>query len=402
MPPEAPILLTGRLFPEGAPSRVRIENGRISAIDSIRSLDEAPGEQRWIVPGFFDLQVNGFAGRNFSNPDLSAQDVEHICWSVLRTGVMFFLPTVVTADLDVMCRQLATISKAMKDIPIVGSMCPGIHVEGPFINPEDGPRGAHRREFVRPPSIADFERLYAATDGWLSMLTLAPDQPGAIELISYITWRTEGVVVALGHHRADAETLDRASQAGAKISTHLGNAADAMLPRMKGNYIWDQLGDDRLWASFIADGHHLPPFVLRSMLRAKTPERSILVTDTTELAGVPPGRYTRRGVEVELTADGKVVLSGTPYLAGSAATMPQLIATTATEGGLSFVEAVRLATMQPERLVFDHVPMWTQLPGDLAHLVELTWKSTEARIEILRVVSGVFPCSAVGDKALDG
>ena len=142
--------------------------------------------------------------------------------------------------------------------------------------------------------------------------------------------------------------------AGAQISTHLGNGSDAVLPRLA-NYIWRQLGEDRLWASFIADGHHLPPATLRCMLRAKGPARSILVTDAIELTGMPPGRYMRRGVEAELTKDGKVVLVGSPYLAGSVATMPLLIAHAVSDAGLTFAEAVRLATLQPESLMRRHV-----------------------------------------------
>ena len=177
------------------------------------------------------------------------------------------------------------------------------------------------------------------------MLTLAPERPGAIELIRHVA--RQGVVAALGHHRADDETLESAIAAGAQTCTHLGNGSDAVLPRLA-NYIWRQLGDDRLWASFIADGHHLPPATLRCMLRAKGPARSLLVTDATELTGMPPGRYMRRAGEAELTKDGKVVLVGTPYLAGSVATMPLLVAHAISDAGLSFTEAVRLATLQPE------------------------------------------------------
>src|SRR5207244_2295005 len=213
--------------PDGMPVCITVADGEIRSIKSLSEPFDSQDEQRWILPGFFDLQVNGFAGRSFADPSLTADDVEHIARAVLATGVTRFLPTIVTADLDVMCAQLATISNAMRDLPLVGEMCPRIHLEGPFINPEDGPRGAHRREFVREPSIADFERLWAASQGRIAILTLAPDQPGAFELIRHVSGRS--VVVALGHHRARGEMLDAAIRAGAKISTHLGNGADAVL-----------------------------------------------------------------------------------------------------------------------------------------------------------------------------
>jgi len=372
-----PIVLEGRLFPDGNPVRVAIEDGRIASITPAASLPESAGAQRWLVPGFFDLQVNGFGGRSFSAPEVTSEDVEHIACALLRTGTTRFLPTVVTADLETLCHQLSVLAEAIERIPLLRAMCPGIHLEGPFISPEDGPRGAHRKEYLRAPSIADYEKLHAAAAGRLVMLTLAPERPGALELIRHVASR--GVVVALGHHRADDETLEAAVLAGARVCTHLGNGSDAMLPRLA-NYIWRQLGDDRLWATFIADGHHLPAATLRCMLRAKGRERSILVTDVNELAGMPPGRYMRRGGEAELTKDGKVVLAGTPYLAGSVATMPLLVAQAVSPGGLAFPEAVRLATLQPESLIHPHVTSWSCQPSQPANLAEVEWHPTEAAL----------------------
>jgi N-acetylglucosamine-6-phosphate deacetylase len=377
------LVLKGRLFPEGGLVQITVEQGRIASVAPADSLDEPVEFERWIVPGFFDLQVNGFAGRSFADPDVTIEDVEHIARALLQTGTTRLLPTLVTADLETLCLQLSVLAEAMERVPLVRAMCPGIHLEGPFIHPEDGPRGAHRRQYVRQPSIAEYERLQAAARGRIVVLTLAPEQPGAIELIGHVA--SQGVVVALGHHRADNRTLEDAVAAGAQISTHLGNGSDAVLPRLA-NYIWSQLGDDRLWASFIADGHHLPPATLRCMLRAKGPARSILVTDAIELAGMPPGRYTRRGVEAELTHDGKVVLVGTPYLAGSAATMPLLIAHAVRDAGLAFVDAVRLATLQPELLMRRHVTPWTCQPGQPANLVELAWNGSDAAIKIRSAV----------------
>lgn len=375
------VILTGRLFPNGHPARIHIEGGRITAVRAAADLDEPDGVQHWIVPGFFDLQVNGFAGRSFAAPGLRIEDVEYIARTLRKTGVTRFLPTVVTADLETLCHQLATIAEAIETVPWIAGMCPGIHLEGPFINPEDGPRGAHRRQYVRDPGIADFDRLWSAARGRILMLTLAPERPNAVELIRHAG--PIGVIVALGHHRADADALDRAVAAGARISTHLGNGVDAVLPRL-GGPIWQQLGDDRLWATFIADGHHLPPHTLRSMLRAKTLERSILVTDAAAVAGLPPGRYEHNGFEVELTADGRITIPGTPYLAGSAADMPTVVARAVRDGGISFPEAVRLATLQPE--AFLGLTPWSCEPGKPVNLVELLWNPRDAFVTVRRVV----------------
>ena len=371
----AATVLEGRLFPDGSAVRVAIEEGRIASVTPATLLKEPAGVERWLLPGFFDLQVNGFDGRSFASPEVTNEDVEHIARALLRTGTTRFLPTVITADLETVCRQLSVLAKAMERIPLLRAMCPGIHLEGPFISPEDGPRGAHRREYLRDPSIADYEKLQAAAAGRLVMLTLAPERPGALELIRHVSSR--GVVVALGHHRADDQTLQGAIAAGARVCTHLGNGSDAVLPRLD-NYIWRQLGDDRLWATFIADGHHLPAATLRCMLRAKGPERSILVTDVNELAGKPPGRYLRpSGLEAELTKEGKVVLAGTPYLAGSVATMPLLVAHSVSLAGLALPEAVRLATQQPESLMHPLVTSWSCQPGAVANLAEVDWHPAE-------------------------
>jgi len=407
----ATIVLEGRLFPEGGPARVEVQNGAIASVVPLDSLDEPAGSERWIVPGFFDLQVNGFAGRSFAEADLTVAQVEHVARALLQAGTTRFLPTLITEELEVLGHQLSVLAEAMDRIPLVRAMCPGIHLEGPFINPEDGPRGAHRRQCVLAPNRADYDRLQAAARGRIVMLTLAPEQPGASELIRHVAG--QGVLVALGHHRADDETLERAVAAGARICTHLGNGSDAMLPRLA-NHIWRQLGDDRLWASFIADGHHLPPFTLRCMLRAKGLARSILVTDAIELAGMPPGRYLRRGLEAELTPEGKVALVGTPYLAGSVATMPLLIAHAVKDAGLNFVEAVRLATLQPEVLMRgrdvpdpdrlkpghptqqpepamrDYVTPWSCQPGQSANLAEIVWHPGDALPQVRTAVIGGF------------
>jgi len=381
------ITLEGRLFPDGNLTRIEARDGRIASVTPVASLNEPAGSERWIVPGFFDLQVNGFAGRGFADPGVTIEDVGYITRALLPTGTTRLLPTLVTADLEALCRQLSVLAEAMERVPVVQAMCPGIHLEGPFINPEDGPRGAHCREYVRDPSIAEYERLQSAARGRIVMLTLAPERPGALELIRHVVG--QGVVVALGHHRADPETLEQAVAAGARIGTHLGNGSDAVLPRLN-NYIWNQLGDDRLWASFIADGHHLPPLTLRCMLRAKGLDRSVLVTDAIELAGMPPGRYQRRGVESELTKEGKVVLVGSPYLAGSVATMPLLVSHAVSDAGLTFVDALRLATLQPELLMRQHLAPWSCQPEQPANLAEVNWSRADAAISVRTAVIGRF------------
>lgn len=383
-PDEARYTFAGRRFPDGRPVEIRVAGGRIDSVEPSAATDETGGAERWLLPGFFDLQVNGFAGRAFIDPEVTVADVEAIARAVLRTGVTRFLPTVITNAIETMSRQLAVIADAIEHVPCVRAMCPGVHLEGPFLHPDDGPRGAHPREHIRDPDVDLFDRLAEAAGGRVALLTVAPDRPGAPDLIRHA--RSRGAVVAIGHHRAQGPALDEAIRAGVRLCTHLGNGADAVLPRHP-NYIWEQLGDDRLWASFIADGHHLAPPVLRAMLRAKTVGRSVLVTDAVSAAGMPPGRYRLGGTEVELTDAGRVVLPGTPYLAGSAADMPRVIGCAVRDGGASFIEAVQMATLQPARLIHGAAD-WACEAGRQADVVEADWFPGTGQLVVHRVAAG--------------
>src|SRR5262249_37577883 len=196
---------------------------------------------------------------------------------------------------------------------------------GPYLSPEDGARGAHPREHVAAPSIDDFKRRQEAADGRIVLVTLAPELPGAVRLIDYLA--ASGVRVAIGHSAASSRQIGDAIAAGATLATHLGNGCAHMLPRHP-NIIWDLLAADALFASLIVDGHHLPPATVKAMVRGKSTDRTILVTDAVSAAGSAPGRHTIGGVPCELGEDGRVSLPGTPYLAGSSLTMDRAIATT--------------------------------------------------------------------------
>jgi len=221
----------------------------------------------------------------------------------------------------------------------------------------------------------------------MKMITLAADQPGAPELIAHAT--RQGVVVAIGHHRANAAQLDAAIAAGAKTCTHLGNGSDAVMPRFD-NPIWLQLGDDRLWASFISDGQHLPAATVRCMLRAKTPDRSMLVTDAIGAAGMPPGRYPLGATEIELSPVGRVTLPGTPYLAGSSASMPLVISHAISDGGVSLVDAVKMASLNPAALLFGRAEPWPPVVGQEANLAEIEWDPSHSRLVVRQAVTGAF------------
>jgi len=289
-------------------------------------------------PGFFDLQVNGFAGVDFNDPSTTADQVSRAIEAIRRTGVTRFLPTLITSSFE----SFAACARVLADHR--DAAIAGLHIEGPYISGEDGYRGAHPKAHVRAASVDDFERRQEAARGRIRLLTLAPEVPGALSLIEHAVKR--GVRVALGHTAAMPGQIRDAVLAGAGLSTHLGNGCAQVMPRHP-NVIWEQLANDALRASFIVDGHHLPGSTVKAMLRAKTPARSILVTDAIMAAGSPPGRYRLGGLEVELSADGRVAPPGAPHLAGSALTMDRAVGLAVTLGHVSIAEALAMASTQP-------------------------------------------------------
>jgi len=294
--------------------------------------------RRLTSPGFLDLQVNGFAGVDFNDPATTVDDL-HRALTVLRTrGVTRLMPTLITSSTE----RFEQCARLMLRLPTEAFA--GIHMEGPYISPEDGPRGAHPREFTAPASIDDFKRRQDAAQGQIRLVTLAPEVPGALALIEHL--RANGIRVAVGHTGASAEVVREAIKAGATLSTHLGNGCANLIPRHP-NFIWEQLAADEMMASLIVDGHHLPPATVKAMIRAKTVRRTILVTDAIAAAGQPPGEYQLGGVKVRLDENGRVAVPGAPNLAGSALAMDQAVANTVRFAGVSLEDALAMASTNP-------------------------------------------------------
>ena len=292
--------------------------------------------------GFFDLQVNGFAGVDFNDPALTATRVAEAAEKMQATGVTLFLATLISQPLARFAPCARTVVRS--GVPALA----GLHMEGPYISPEDGARGAHRREDIEPPTIDDFARRQEAAEGHIKVVTIAPEVPGAMALIDYMV--SHGVRVSIGHTAAPPETIREAIKRGATLSTHLGNGCAQMLPRHP-NFIWEQLAADELVAGFIVDGHHLPPATVKAMMRAKTPARSILVTDAIIAAGQPPGDYMLGDVKVHVDDTGRVGLPGSPYLAGSALALDRAVANTVRFTGLPLDQVLAMASTQPAAAV---------------------------------------------------
>jgi N-acetylglucosamine-6-phosphate deacetylase len=342
---------------------VTLADDRIAALRPTSA--PVDGVAAWIAPGFYDVQVNGYGGQEFSSLELDPDRVARIVWQHFAFGVTSLCPTLTTQSFEVLSHGMRAIAAACQRWGDVRRAIVGIHLEGPYFSKDDGPRGAHPTEHCRPPDWDEFSRLQEAADGRIAILTMSPEFDEAPEFIARVV--ASGVVVAIGHTGANGRQIKAAVDAGARLSTHLGNGAHRVLRRHP-NYIWDQMAEDRLMASLIVDGHHLPPEVVKTMVRAKTPARCLLVSDVSGLAGLPPGRYPSSGCELEILADGRLVIAGQDQLlAGASVSIGVGVSNVRRFAGVDLATAVEMATVNPARLL-ERRPGGLR-PGDAADLV---------------------------------
>ncbi len=360
-----------------AVSGERIEIAFESAIQNVDPvLNHEGNAESFVAPGFIDLQVNGFAGVDFNSPTAPHEEIERAINATFSTGVTRFYPTVITGASDAMLAALRNLAAA-RDSLTDGHAMEAFHVEGPHISPDDGPRGAHPREWVRPPDFAEFQRFQDAAQGHIRLITISPHWPGSPRYIEQIT--ELGVVASIGHTRATSQQIRDAIAAGATMSTHIGNGAGSATRTE--DFIACQLAETRLAASFIVDYHHLPDEFLRRALAAKGAERSILVTDAAAPALCAPGPYMLGGVAVELRDDDRVTLRGGNRLAGSSLRMDRAIGNVMARAGVSLAHAVTMTTTNPARV--GRVPgrLRGLQPGSRADLVR--FRLDDGRLEIL-------------------
>jgi N-acetylglucosamine-6-phosphate deacetylase len=325
--------------------RISINEGVIQSIES--SIVDDP--TIFIAPSFIDLQVNGYMGIDFNNISLSEQEIEKAVNFLLAEGVTSFYPTIITNSYENITKLVHTISHAIEKNELVRNVIPGIHLEGPFLSLEDGPRGAHNKMDIQPPDWGFFHKLNESVNGLIKMVTLSPEWDNAEDFIRKAV--EHNVLVSIGHTSASSEQIDKAVKAGARLSTHLGNGAHVMLPRHP-NYLWDQLAEDSLAATVIADGFHLPSSVLKVIEKVKK-DNMLIISDSVALAGLPPGNYeTAVGGKVTLTKEGKLYLNGNPrLLAGSAQSILWGVNSLVSMGVTSLSKAIDKASILPARLM---------------------------------------------------
>jgi len=320
---------------DGRPVEIETSEGRITAVRPCDSADH------WIAPGLIDVQVNGFVGVDYNSPDTPLDEIDRSIEVQRDTGVTRLLPTVITGSNENIRGSLANLAKAARACAGRSSIqC--FHVEGPWIAAEDGPRGAHPIDHVRGPSIEEFKQFQDAAEGRIRLLTLAPEWPGSPAVIEHMV--DAGVVVAIGHTAAKTQDIRDAVAAGATMSTHLGNGSHNLVPRHN-NYIVEQMASDQLAAGLIVDGIHLPPSFVKIAVRAKQPERVVLITDAAPPAGSTPGNYHFGHIEVVLAEDQSVRLPN-GQLAGSALSMDRGVENLMLFADLSLEQSLRAGTSQ--------------------------------------------------------
>lgn len=339
--------LIGKHYRNGSLIRLTIANGCFQEIQIVEAAPQEP--LPWIGPGLCDLQINGYRGMDFNQVPLTKEKVVELTHALWQEGVTSYYPTVITNGDEQIHQLLGAISDACNMDSLIGDCMPGIHLEGPFISPEDGPRGAHGKAYVKAPDWALFQRWQEAAGGRIALVTMSPEWPGADEFIQHCT--ASGITVSIGHTNASPDQIRSAIAAGAKVSTHLGNAAHMMMPRHP-NYIWEQLAADELWACMIADGFHLPESVLKVIMKVKG-DKAILVSDAVYLSGLQPGSYTTHiGGEVVLAPNGKLHLAeNVNMLAGSAQMLLWDIQHLVKSGLSSLADAWDMASIRPGELM---------------------------------------------------
>ncbi len=336
--------IEGILYSSNKPVSIEISDGKIVAIKPGKKTSEGP--QFIVAPGLVDIQINGYNGVDFSDPDLTAEDLNKVLEGLWEIGVTTILPTVTSNAHESLINAFKALSAAHAD-PAVSLSVPGYHLEGPYISPEPGFRGAHPEMFIRPPDLQEFKQYQEAANNMIRLLTVAPEFDGVIPVIRYCA--DNNVVVSLGHHNGTAEQITAAVDAGASFVTHLGNGCANMIHRHN-NPLWPQLAEDRLSAGLIIDGFHLNKEEVQTFYKVKGDELTILVSDAVDLAGLPPGEYTRWGGTVLLTPD-VVKFPAENVLAGAASPISKCVGNMMRFTDCSLESAINMATRNPARLI---------------------------------------------------
>jgi N-acetylglucosamine-6-phosphate deacetylase len=368
---------------------VILEDGTIVAAGS-REAVAAPGNARVIdadgctlVPGFVDVHIHGAGGHDIMEASCAA--LQTVAQTIARYGTTSFLPTTVTASTEDTCRALQGNAAEMArwaggrraDVPAAEPL--GFHLEGPFLSAAR--RGVHPRAHLASPSVSTFETFLDAAAGRVRILTLAPELPGALELIAAA--RARGVQVGMGHTDASFEQTRAAIAAGARHAVHVYNAMRPFSHRETG-VIGAVLTSDEVGAEVIADGIHVDDPAIRLLLAAKGASRTLLVSDGTAATGMPDGNYKLGPLEVSVA--GGVCRSTEGRLAGSTLTLDRALRKMVALG-VPLPEAVRMLTLNPAQFLGIEKRKGVIAPGADADLVLLDENLGVTRVLTMGVLS---------------
>ncbi|HDZ13947.1 MAG TPA: N-acetylglucosamine-6-phosphate deacetylase [Pricia sp.] len=363
----------GMLYSNGNPVSVSMDKHRIEKIYPLKKDGSIP--KTYIAPGLIDIQINGYVGVDFSGPDLTVEGVKKATKALWMAGVTSYYPTVITSDIERIKTNFAVLAKAKED-PEIGPSILGFHLEGTYISRIAGFRGAHLEKYIKAPDWAEFEQFQRAAKGGIKLITLAPEQEGALPFIRKLV--ASGVTVSLGHHNGSAEDVALAVQAGASLSTHLGNGCANEINRHK-NPLWPQLSNDALTITIIADGFHLTREEVRTFYKSKGVDKTILVSDALDLAGLPPGEYIRGERTLVLTPN-VVQLPGENVLAGAASPISKCVGKVMEFTECSLKDAIQMASTNPADF-FALKELGKIEKGKRADLILFTMEDNEMKIE---------------------
>lgn len=340
--------IEGLYYLDNKPIEIGIKDGKISYKKRIRKMSDG-ASSIIIAPGLIDNQVNGYKGYSFVNTgkDLSLEGIKDLTYAFWKVGITTFLPTLTTNDHNIFLRNLELLAKAKEDPAIRGSIA-GFHLEGPYISPSDGYRGAHPLKYVRKPNWDEFMQLYNASERNILQVSLAPEIDGAMD---FITKCNElGIKVGIVHHNASPNQINEAINRGAIISIHLGNGLANYIHRWN-NPLWPQLADDRLNISMICDGFHLTPEQIKVYYKIKGPDKIIMTSDMSPFGGLTPGFYLNAiGDTLELKEEGVVMYPAQNSLSGSATPLSGMIGYVMNVTNCNLANAIKMASTNPAKL----------------------------------------------------
>jgi N-acetylglucosamine-6-phosphate deacetylase len=370
--------IQGKSYRDGSAIEVSFSEG---IIDSISETQTPLDENLILGPGFTDIQVNGYGGIDYNEIQSDPMNLAEISRLLYQEGVTTHFPTIITNDPDQISRLILQLVALRKSDEFSRMSIEGLHIEGPFISPIDGPRGAHPKEFVRPPDWSLVQKWQLEAKGLIKMITLSPEWENANSFIERCI--EHRILVSIGHTNATHQQILDAVSAGASLSTHLGNGAHPTLARHP-NYLWSQLSQDDLGASIIADGFHLPAEVIQVFQKVKK-ENLLLVSDSVSLSGMPAGDYKLHiGGEVTLTPEGKLHLKSNPsILAGSASNIRSGVSFLIKNKLATLTEAWEMASVRPEKLMNPGHVLFKE--GAIADLI-LCKKLENGELEVLKTI----------------